>query len=143
VEELHPLKRSDKRVIVPYCVGEELQLFRLDALDELAPGAFRIPEPKEELRNFSYKQMDLHDVDLVMVPGVAFDPRGFRLGNGFGFYDRLLAKALPATSVVALAFECQVFPQIPIGKHDVQVHVVVTEENIYQSRRRSDENSAQ
>lgn len=67
------------------------------------------------------------ELDLVMVPGTAFDPRGGRMGQGKGYYDRLLARVRPDAPLVALAFECQMFPEIPVAPHDVFMDVVLTE----------------
>ena len=81
---------GDKRVVVPYCVGRRLELFRLTDMDELAEGTFTILEPRPELRERPERRVDVAEVDLVVVPGVAFDARGGRLGHGQGYYDRLL-----------------------------------------------------
>ena len=54
-----------------------------------------------------------------MVPGVAFDRRGARMGHGKGYYDKLLQHARPDAPLVALAFECQLFPEIPTQAHDI------------------------
>jgi 5-formyltetrahydrofolate cyclo-ligase len=123
--------KDGKRIVVPYCAGEQLELFYLESLDELAPGTLRILEPKAELRSRADRKADLSQVDLIVVPGVAFDRRGGRLGRGKGYYDRLLRQAPSETSLVALAFECQLFPEIPMLPYDVYVHKVITEKAIY------------
>ena len=71
-----------------------------------------------------------------MVPGTAFDANGGRMGQGKGYYDRLLSRARPEAPLVALAFECQMFPEIPVAPHDVFMDVVLTEQNVYQGRGR-------
>ncbi|MCX7427588.1 MAG: 5-formyltetrahydrofolate cyclo-ligase [Planctomycetia bacterium] len=128
--------RGDKRVAVPYCVGRRLELFRLTDMNELAEGTFTILEPRPELRDRPERRVDVAEVDLVVVPGVAFDARGGRLGHGQGYYDRLLKHARPDATLVALAFECQMFAEIPVGPHDVVVDWVITEEHVYQGRGR-------
>ena len=70
-------------------------------------------------------------LDLIVVPGVAFDRRGGRLGQGKGFYDRLLTQVRPDTLLVAPAFECQIFDSVPTLPHDRPVDRVVTETNVY------------
>jgi len=120
-----------KRVVVPYCAGDVLKPFRLVSMDELALGTYGILEPKAELRQNVDRRVRLPEVELAMVPGVAFDRKGGRLGHGKGYYDRLLASAGPDTELVALAFECQVFPEIPMLPHDVYMDKVVTETAVY------------
>jgi 5-formyltetrahydrofolate cyclo-ligase len=68
-------------------------------------------------------------VDLVLVPALAFDARGYRLGYGKGFYDRLLPQ-LARAERVGLAFELSLLPQLPNEDHDVAVHRVVTEKRV-------------
>jgi 5-formyltetrahydrofolate cyclo-ligase len=118
-----------KRVVVPWCVVEanELELFHLEDMSELVEGAYKILEPKPELRDMPAKKVRPEELDLVMVPGTAFDPRGGRMGQGKGYYDRLLANARPDAPLVALAFDCQVFDQIPVAPHDVFMDLVLTE----------------
>ena len=115
-----------QRVAVPYCVVErsELELFHLEDVSELAAGAYGILEPREELRRRPGKVVLPLEVDLV-VPGVAFDRRGGRLGQGY--YDRLLTRTRPDALLSGLAFECQVVPEVPSDPHDVVVDVVLTE----------------
>jgi 5-formyltetrahydrofolate cyclo-ligase len=120
-----------KQVVVPYCSAGRLELFRLKSMDELAAGSFQILEPRPELRCQSQRRIPIDQVDLVIVPGVAFDRDGARLGHGQGYYDRLLAGARRQTPRIALAFECQIFPTLPTAHHDVPMHVIVTERAIY------------
>ena len=75
-----------KRVVVPWCVVETntLELFLLEDMSELVEGAYKILEPKPELRQLPNKVVRPEELDLVMVPGTAFDPRGGRMGQGKG-----------------------------------------------------------
>jgi len=125
-----------KKVIVPYCVDEHLELFPLDQADELQVGAFKILEPRPDLRSLPHKKFDVADVDLIMVPGVVFDRHGGRMGHGWGFYDRLLEQARPETHLIALAFECQLIDEVPMQEHDMYVDRVVTETAVYEGRRK-------
>jgi 5-formyltetrahydrofolate cyclo-ligase len=126
----------DKKIVVPYCVEDELELFDLKSMDELAIGMYRILEPKPELRGLPEKKVDVRDLDLIIVPGVAFDRDGGRMGHGFGYYDKLLQNARPDTPLVALAFECQLFDEIPTEAHDVFMDLLITEKAVYQGRGR-------
>lgn len=118
-----------KRVVVPWCVVEtnELELFLLEDMSELVEGAYKILEPKEELRQLPAKKIQPEQLDLVMVPGTAFDLRGGRMGQGKGYYDRLLAHARPDAPLVAMGFDCQIFEEIPVAPHDVFMDFVLTE----------------
>lgn len=118
-----------KRVVVPWCVVEtnQLELFLLEDASELVEGAYKILEPKDELRRLPEKVVSPEVLDLVMVPGTAFDPRGGRMGQGKGYYDRLLERIHPNAPLVALAFDCQIFDDIPVAAHDVFMDLVLTE----------------
>ena len=128
---LPPMWAAGKQVVVPYCVGDSLALFRLESLAELAPGTLGILEPAAALRGRADRAFDPAQLDLVVVPGVAFDRRGGRLGHGKGYYDRFLRLVSPRAALVGLAFECQLFPEIPMLQHDVYLHKVITEAAVY------------
>jgi 5-formyltetrahydrofolate cyclo-ligase len=123
-----------KRIAVPYCVEDVLHLFHLQSMDELELGMFKILEPRADLRGLPEKWVPIEEVDLVMVPGVAFDRRGARMGHGRGYYDKLLEGAQPETPLVALAYECQLFDEIPTQPHDVFMHKIITESAVYACR---------
>jgi 5-formyltetrahydrofolate cyclo-ligase len=130
-----------KKLVVPWCNDQgELELFWLKGMDDLAVGMYKILEPKSELRNLSDRQVSVAELDLVMVPGVAFTREGARMGHGKGYYDKLLEHVRPDAPLVALAFECQLFAEIPTQDHDVFMDKIVTELNIYEGRRRSRRN---
>lgn len=128
---------SGKKIVVPWCNDRgELELFHLTSMDELSVGMYKILEPKPELRTLPEKVVGPTDLDLVMVPGVAFDGRGGRMGHGKGYYDKLLQHARPETPLVALAFECQMFPEIPVAPHDIFMDKIITEAAVYPGRGR-------
>jgi 5-formyltetrahydrofolate cyclo-ligase len=128
---------SGKRIVVPYCLDGELELFWLENMDELELGMYRILEPKVELRDVAAKRLTPTDLDLVMVPGVAFDRNGGRTGHGKGYYDKLLQHARKDAPLVALSFECQLFEEIPAESHDIFMDKVVTEDSVYVGKGRS------
>lgn len=128
--------QSGKRIVVPYCVDGELELFWLESMDELELGMYRILEPKPELRAVASKKLKPEDLDLVMVPGVAFDREGGRTGHGKGYYDKLLQHARMDAPLIALAFECQLFEKIPVESHDIYMDAIVTETAVYSGRGR-------
>lgn len=124
-----------KRVAVPYCVHGSLALFHLEAWSELEAGRYNIPEPRRSLRSLEEKWIQAEQLDLVVTPGVAFDRRGGRLGQGKGYYDELLPRLRDDASRVALAFECQMVGEIPRETHDMRVGLVITEQTVYDARR--------
>ena len=129
--ELPAALASGKQIVVPYCQSDELRLFRLESLAELVIGAYGILEPPTELRERAEKRVLPAAIDLAIVPGVAFDRSGTRLGHGFGYYDKLLAQLSPDTPRIGLAFECQLFDELPRDEHDVAMSAIVTESAVY------------
>lgn len=118
--------RMQGRIVVPYCLpGNQLGLFQLEAMQELHRGAYGIREPEERLREERIVRPEA--LDLVVMPGVAFDAHGNRLGYGKGYFDRLLAQLRPDCVRIALAFDCQLVEEIPAQSHDVPVNVILTE----------------
>lgn len=128
---------SPQKIVVPYCVDGELELFYLESMDELELGMYKILEPRADLRDLKIKKVEIEALDFVMVPGVGFDRNGGRTGHGKGYYDKLLENARPDTPLVALAFECQLFDEIPMQSHDIFMDAVVTEDAIYWGRGRN------
>ncbi|MEN8130766.1 MAG: 5-formyltetrahydrofolate cyclo-ligase [Pseudomonadota bacterium] len=124
---------SGKRVTIPYCVGNELHLWWLHGLDELVSGSYGILEPPAHRWNDRARAMDVKQLDLIIVPGVGFDRQGHRLGNGQGYYDRLLTRAGPDTLFIALCYESQIFDEIPVTPNDVSMHMIITGKHIYTS----------
>lgn len=126
-----------KKIVVPWCNDRgELELFWLQSMDDLAIGMYRILEPKLELRSLADRQVPVAELDLIMVPGVAFTRDGARMGHGKGYYDKLLEHARRDAPLVALAFECQMFPEIPTQPHDVFMDKIITENAVYEGQGR-------
>jgi 5-formyltetrahydrofolate cyclo-ligase len=100
-----------------------LEMSRVTDLAALVPGAMGIREPDPGRR----RPGRVDRLDVVIAPGVAFDPAGGRIGYGGGYYDRLLPRLRPGTPVVAVAFDTQVVDAVPVGPDDVPVHAIVTE----------------
>lgn len=125
------LSAGRKRFVVPWCEEDRLLLFQLREMSDLEEGAFGILEPKRERRQLASRRVAPADVDVALVPGVAFDRQGNRLGHGAGYYDRLLAELSPSACLIGLAYECQLVEAIPHEPHDVGMDLVVTESNLY------------
>lgn len=115
-----------KRVAVPVSVPETFQLIPCLITDpdrELEPGYCGIPEP--DIKKAA--RLEPGEIEVVVLPGSAFDLQGGRLGYGGGYYDRFLEAEAPAARRVGLAFEAQVVPSLPVLPHDQGLHVLVTE----------------
>jgi 5-formyltetrahydrofolate cyclo-ligase len=113
-----------RRVAVPYLQGQAaMQAAWLPDPDSLEEGAYGIPTVAADKRELAAPG----SLSLIIVPGVAFDKRGARLGMGGGFYDRFMAEHEPQALRVALAFDCQLAERLPVEPHDQYVHYVLTE----------------
>jgi 5-formyltetrahydrofolate cyclo-ligase len=122
-----------KAVAVPFTDTREKRLvpsLLLNYPEDLAPGTWGILEPAPG----RLRPVEPAEIDLVVVPGVAFDPMGNRLGYGGGYYDRFLPLTRPDCFHVAPAYELQIVPEIETGPHDRPVHCVVTEERVIYTR---------
>ena len=115
---------AGKRVVVPRVdrVARMLRLYAVANLDiDVVAGYLGIPEPRESL-----PIVDPDAIDWVLVPGVAFDAAGRRLGYGGGFYDRLLPLIRAGVPRIAGAFDVQIVDEVPAGPHDQRIDAVVS-----------------
>ena len=122
--------KDNKRIILPRVSGKgKLDLFYIEDLaSDLEVGCFGLTQPRPDKQ----KKARLEDIDLVIVPGVAFYKDLNRLGYGGGFYDRILESLNRKIPKIALCFEMQLLDEIPVGKHDKKVDMIITEERIYE-----------
>ena len=119
-----------KRVYVPKVLGREMEFYQIRSLDECGPGYRGLPEPPLEAEQYALEGEDCGDKVLMILPGLAFDRAGNRLGYGGGFYDRYLA-AHPDLFTAAVAFEFQLFDQVPREETDILPRCLITEKQIY------------
>jgi 5-formyltetrahydrofolate cyclo-ligase len=117
-------------VVVPYCDENMIIPIRIFSRNDLELGRFGILEPKQNIRNNPQYHVIPEQLDVVIVPGLAFDRSGNRLGRGRGYYDRFLSQFTSKTLLIGLAFECQIVEQIPVDTWDFPVSVVITENRI-------------
>ena len=122
-----------KRVAVPWVDGRVLRLFDLANVGELAPAPFGLLEPPPDLRADASREVRPAEVDLFVVPGVAFDLEGGRLGHGRGYYDGLLAQARGRVPFIAAAFDCQLVERVPMTPRDVPVNAIATESALHRA----------
>ncbi len=129
--------KTPRTVAVPFCDGPELRFYRIDAptfdaetgapvFSNLEPGAFGILEPTAALRSDPNRAVAPSSFDVLLVPGLAFDANGGRLGRGAGFYDRFLPLLLPKTRLFGIAFDAQIVNRVPTTPLDFAVDAVVT-----------------
>lgn len=116
---LEELFREGRAVALPRIEGCELRLHRVTDLAQLAPGRFGITEPLANTPPVAESEPD-----LILVPGVAFDRRGHRVGYGKGFYDRLLCHT--NSPVIALAYGFQIVHHVPEEPHDRRMDYILT-----------------
>jgi len=121
--------KQGKRIIVPITDVKERKLLFSELKDfdkELETGTFNILEPKKEF----FRPVSQEDIDFIIVPGIAFDKDGDRIGYGMGFYDKFLSSLKKQVPTVGLAYEFQVVNDIPVHDKDVTVYKVITEKRI-------------
>ena len=110
---------NQKEIILPTVVGDDLELYRYTGPDCLTPGSYGILEPSGE------RFTDLDRITLAVVPGMAFDAQGNRLGRGKGYYDRLLPH-LSGAYKIGLCFPFQLLDEeIPHESHDCRMDEVI------------------
>jgi len=132
VNSLNIIKRClnfKKIVILPAFVPTkyDMKLMKIDNLDtDLKLGPRNILEPDPNQCNM----VPIECIDIAIIPGVAFDEKGGRIGSGEGYYDRLIPKLPITTRKVALTFEAQIVSQIQMEAHDRHVDIIITEKRI-------------
>ena len=121
------LLAAGKRLCLPRVLGRRSMSAHqvTDPAADLVPGKWDIPEPRQGL-----PEVPPDEMDIVFVPGSAFDEEGDRCGYGGGFYDTYLPRTRPGTPWVALAFEAQLVQKIDCEPHDLSVTAIVTERRV-------------
>jgi 5-formyltetrahydrofolate cyclo-ligase len=117
--------KAGKRVAVPVILKKDKRLIAGEIhnrLEDLESQHFGIYQPRQD----RVKEIPLDDIDLVVVPGVAFDRKNIRLGRGHGYYDRFLSGLPKKTKTIGLAFDFQVLEDLPQDPHDVPVSKIIT-----------------
>jgi 5-formyltetrahydrofolate cyclo-ligase len=122
------------RVLFPRCRPDEPGLMDVacaSCFEELTPGSYGIPEPDPE----RCEALDHLAPDVVLVPAVAYDRRGYRIGYGGGYYDRLLDNgALNGAMLIGLAYDFQVLDAVPADDWDHPVHLILTPSETIEAR---------
>lgn len=116
-----------KKVAIPKCISKErrMDFYIFTNDDQLEVVYFNLKEPNVDKTQFIHNEQ----IDLLIVPGLAFTRKGERIGFGGGYYDRFLANFV--NSYIVLAFECQLVENIPMEEHDIRIPKIITENNIF------------
>lgn len=130
--DIHPLIEKaismGKTVCVPYCLPERQMAAAVpDDWTRLGVNCYGIAEPVKD----RHTVVDPSEIDLILVPGLAFDSQCNRLGHGTGYYDRFLTRCRPDTVKFGVCFETQVYKEIPAEDTDVPMDLVVTDITTY------------
>lgn len=118
--------KAGKKIAVPYVVcGEKKMLASLikNRLTDLVKGPLGIYQPGEK----AFTPVDISGIDLLVVPGVAFDRKLCRLGRGLGYYDKFLKQIPEHTPTIGIAFGIQIVENLPCSGHDVPVKKLITD----------------
>ena len=118
VPMLEQAMKDGKRVAVPKCYGDQMKFIYLDDLSKVEKGYAGIPEPVED------GPVADDPTALVLMPGLAFDPEGHRIGYGGGFYDKFLAQE-PDHPTIALCYDFQMLPALETEEYDIPVDCVL------------------
>jgi len=121
--------KMGKNIFVPIILSDCINLAPSRLIDfdkELEKGKKGILEPKKEY----HRLFPSENIELMILPGIAFDLTGNRIGRGLGYYDNFLKKISPSAKLIALAFEMQIVKKVPAGKDDIPVHKIITEKRI-------------
>jgi 5-formyltetrahydrofolate cyclo-ligase len=120
-------RAAGKRVLYPLVCGNNLQFREVTETGQRTAGAFGILEPCRP-----GEEHTLETVDLIVVPGVAFDLQGHRIGFGKGYYDRCLSQYQKHGALIGLCHDFQLLEQLPAEGHDIRMQYIVTDKRIVQ-----------
>ncbi|MGE5628778.1 MAG: 5-formyltetrahydrofolate cyclo-ligase [Solirubrobacterales bacterium] len=115
--------KEGKNIYVPKVISKEegMRAYKINNFEDMQKGYYGILEPKEYCREISPI-----DIDLVIMPGAAFDKNGGRIGYGGGYYDRFLTLLKGNVKKVALAYKFQVLDLVPMEENDIRVDEIIT-----------------
>lgn len=122
-------KQHNKKVIIPFCIKNGTKIVPTEIKDvekDLVRSSFGYMHPKRDI----VKPVDIESIDLIIVPGISFDKRCYRIGFGAGYYDRFLGKLNFKIPTVGLAYDFQIITSVPTEYYDIPLDYVVTEKRI-------------
>lgn len=122
------LIQEKKTVILPKVSGQDIKPIIIKDLDNLIVGYAGIKEPVGI-------QIDTQDIDIIVIPAVAYDKEGYRIGYGKGYYDRFLPKLRKDTLKVGFCYDFQLLEKLPHEPHDIQVDLIITPTQILKTKK--------
>mgnify|MGYP006288469687 FL=1 len=131
---INKLLKKSKNVFAPYCIKDEkrMEIVQInDPTKDLKKGAYGIKEPKNSLRK---KDNEINQLDIVIVPAVAFSKSGYRIGYGGGYYDRFLSRLSSKTISIGINYDELIFESVPKEDHDLAVDIIVTDKKILKTK---------
>jgi len=117
--------KSNRLVALPRIVGDHIKFYPILSNTDLIVGKYGIKEPF--IPSDSSDSCVSDNIDLLLVPGIVFDTNGFRIGYGYGYYDKFIARKKNSIVSVGLAYEFQVCEKVPRSDNDQKINVLVTE----------------
>lgn len=118
---------DNKIICVPRVPSKQegIEVYRINSFSDLHRGYFGILEPAGDCR-----RVDSHDIGLILMPGLAFDRKGGRIGYGGGFYDRFIGNMNREVVKLAIAYHFQIIDDVPVDEHDIRVDGIITDEDM-------------
>jgi 5-formyltetrahydrofolate cyclo-ligase len=114
---------ENKRVFCPVILGNDLKFGEITSINDLEKGPFGILQPKK------IHEIDYNLFDIIIVPGIAFDIKGYRIGYGKGYYDRFLSKIKKGIKI-GLTFDDLILNNLPKDPYDQKVDIIISEKKI-------------
>jgi len=121
---INVILRENKNVYLPYISNKKIEISQIYSKKELKSGAFGIMEPLDR------QDINVNKMDVLVVPGLLFDRKGYRIGYGGGYYDRLLAGIDSHILTIGLAYDDFLQESLPIDKYDIPVKLIISEKQI-------------
>lgn len=122
---LQEILKSGKEIALPKVVKKDLVFKKINSISDLEEGNFSVMEPKDNCQ-------EIKKIDVIIVPAIALTRIGYRLGYGFGYYDRYLSGKKSKT--IALSYSKQIIKSFPYSDHDVRIDCIVTEDEVIMSK---------
>lgn len=123
---------DNKKICVPKVKlkEREMELYKINSFNDLEVGYYNILEPIK-----GSPKINVEDIDLILMPGLAFDKEGGRIGYGGGYYDKFLRKSKKnKTKKIAIAYAFQVLDKVPMNENDIKIDGIITNNNIFTNK---------